>query len=89
MEDKNSRDNLFKVFTNLQREIVKKISLVSDDLNISFYLVGGTVRDLYLKRPPVDLDIVVSDWNTDFVRVASVLNGEIVKKKWNYNSTQT
>jgi len=80
MEDKNSRDNLFKVFTNLQREIVKKISLVSDDLNISFYLVGGTVRDLYLKRPPVDLDIVVSDWNTDFVRVASVLNGEIVKK---------
>ena len=50
MEDKNSQDNLFSSFTNSQREILKKISLISDDLNVSFYLVGGTVRDLYLKR---------------------------------------
>ena len=80
MEDKNSQDNLFSSFTNSQREILKKISLISDDLNVSFYLVGGTVRDLYLKRSPEDLDILVADWNTDFLKVAQVLNGEIVKK---------
>ncbi len=80
MEDKNSQDNLFSSFTNSQREIIKNISLISDDLNVSFYLVGGTVRDLYLKRSPEDLDILVADWNTDFVKVAQVLNGEIIKK---------
>lgn len=80
MEDKNSQDNLFSSFTNSQREILKKISLISDDLNVSFYLVGGTVRDLYLKRSPEDLDILVADWNIDFLKVAQVLNGEIVKK---------
>ena len=80
MQYKNSQENLFSSFTNSQREILKKLSLISDDLNVSFYLVGGTVRDLYLERSPEDLDILVSDWDTDFLKVAQVLNGEIVKK---------
>ena len=80
MQYKNSQKNLFSSFTNSQREILKKLSLISDDLNVSFYLVGGTVRDLYLERSPEDLDILVSDWDTDFLKVAQVLNGEIVKK---------
>ena len=77
MQYKNSQKNLFSSFTNSQREILKKLSLISDDLNVSFYLVGGTVRDLYLERSPEDLDILVSDWDTDFLKVAQVLNGEI------------
>jgi poly(A) polymerase len=39
--------------------ILKTIQSVSSTLQIPAYVVGGAVRDLYLKRPTKDIDIVV------------------------------
>ena len=43
----------------LKEDIFIKISEASDDLGVDSYVVGGYVRDLYLKRPvKKDIDIM-------------------------------
>ncbi len=42
----------------LKHNIFKQISKVADDMELDTYVIGGYVRDLYLKRPSKDIDIV-------------------------------
>ncbi|MFW5821976.1 MAG: CCA tRNA nucleotidyltransferase [Tangfeifania sp.] len=42
----------------LKSKIFGKISNAASDLNQETYVIGGFVRDLYLKRPSKDIDIV-------------------------------
>ena len=42
----------------MQEKIFKTVSQVADENNIEAYVIGGFVRDLFLKRPSKDIDIV-------------------------------
>ena len=43
----------------LDKEIFHNISQAADRLGVECYVVGGYVRDLFLKRPSNDIDVVV------------------------------
>ena len=40
-------------------KIFKMISETADEMGIECYVVGGYVRDIFLKRPSKDIDVVV------------------------------
>ena len=40
-------------------KIFKMISETADEMGIECYAVGGYVRDIFLKRPSKDIDVVV------------------------------
>lgn len=41
------------------RDLLHQLSMVADQLGLQVYLVGGFVRDLLLRQPNLDVDIVV------------------------------
>jgi len=43
----------------LVHPVFKKISKIADDNNVDVYVIGGFVRDIFLKRQSKDIDIVV------------------------------
>lgn len=43
----------------LNHKIFHQIGEAADEMNISCYVVGGYVRDLFLERPSNDIDVVV------------------------------
>ncbi len=43
----------------LNSEVFKLLGATADELGISCYVVGGYVRDLFLRRPTNDIDVVV------------------------------
>ncbi len=45
------------------RSIIQKLTAVAERRGFTIYAVGGFVRDLYLKREPKDLDIMVEGKN--------------------------
>lgn len=49
---------LFPRLPTVKRTLLSDIARCADDLGISAYLVGGVVRDLLLRRPAGDIDIV-------------------------------
>lgn len=62
-----------KVYIN--HKIFKKISAVADEMGVEAYVVGGYVRDSLLKRPSVDIDVVVLGSGIEVAnRVAKVLD---------------
>lgn len=44
---------------HLDNKIFKQISDTADELGMECYVVGGYVRDIFLKRPSKDIDVVV------------------------------
>ena len=44
---------------HLQNPIFKTLSAIADKNQIQAYVIGGFVRDLFLKRPSKDIDVVV------------------------------
>lgn len=46
------------MFPFLNENIFKLISTCADELGLEAYVIGGFVRDIYLKRPDKDIDIV-------------------------------
>lgn len=53
---------------------------LADELGINAYLVGGTVRDLLLNIPSLDVDIVVEGDGIDFAhKLTRLLDAEIVE----------
>lgn len=55
-------------------KLLRQIGTVADDAQVQVYAVGGFVRDLFLKRPCIDIDFVVEGNGPDFARkVADVL----------------
>ena len=45
----------------LSNKIFKEISGIADERGLRAYVIGGYVRDWYLKRPCTDIDVVVAD----------------------------
>lgn len=43
---------------HLQNPLFKKISEAADELNVECYVIGGFVRDIFLRRPSNDIDVV-------------------------------
>ena len=43
----------------LRHKIFSIIGSTADEMNLECYVIGGYVRDLYLKRPSKDIDVVV------------------------------
>ena len=46
-------------FAPLANPVFRKISRIVDALGVEAYVVGGYVRDYYLRRPSTDIDVVV------------------------------
>ena len=44
---------------HFNNKIFKLISETADELGLECYVVGGYVRDIFLKRPSKDIDVVV------------------------------
>lgn len=42
----------------LRNKIFQTISEVAENMNVETYVIGGFVRDIYLKRPSKDIDVV-------------------------------
>ena len=49
----------------LDHKIFKIISITARELNVRAFVIGGYVRDIYLKRPSKDIDIVVEGKGID------------------------
>jgi tRNA nucleotidyltransferase/poly(A) polymerase len=46
---------------HLQHPVFKKLSELADATGTEIYVIGGYVRDIFLKRPSKDIDIVSSE----------------------------
>lgn len=48
-----------EIISKIDNEIFHQLTATADELHLACYLVGGYVRDLFLKRPTNDIDVVV------------------------------
>lgn len=63
---------------HLQHHIFKVISQLAGQQNVQAYAIGGFVRDLFLKRPSKDIDVVVIGNGITFAEaVAKKLNVQV------------
>ena len=66
--------------------ILQDIGKVGDDLGMDVYLVGGSVRDLFLRSDNLDLDVVVEGDGIRLARTFSKFRGDVrirAHKKFN------
>ncbi|GBU07583.1 tRNA nucleotidyltransferase [Bacteroidales bacterium] len=47
-----------EIISKLQDKLFHNISLCADELNVETYIIGGYVRDMILRRPSKDVDVV-------------------------------
>lgn len=59
--------------------IFRTISTVADSSNVSCYVIGGFVRDLFLKRPSKDIDVVVVGSGIEVAKAVAAALGKNVK----------
>ena len=52
-------ENDMTIPSPLSQPLFKHISRIVDRLGVEAYVVGGYVRDYYLRRPSTDVDVVV------------------------------
>jgi tRNA nucleotidyltransferase/poly(A) polymerase len=65
------------------KSIVDKISVTAEENSFDVYIVGGFVRDLFIRREPKDLDIVVCGRGDDASdRSAGINFSKILAKKY-------
>ena len=64
-------------FAPLSNPVFRKISRIVDALGVEAYVVGGYVRDYYLRRPSTDIDVVVVGSG---IEVAEALGREVKGK---------
>jgi tRNA nucleotidyltransferase (CCA-adding enzyme) len=58
--------------------LIERIAWQAQDAGVSLYMVGGSVRDLLLKRPNLDIDFVVEGNAIDFAhRLQKELGGQL------------
>lgn len=62
---------------HLQHPILSKLAKLADQADTEVYVIGGFVRDLLLKRPSKDIDILVIGSGIDFANLA----GKALKSK--------
>ena len=58
---------------HLQNSIFKKLSQLADETHTEIYVIGGFVRDIFLKRNSKDIDILVIGNGIDFAEAAGYL----------------
>ncbi|MGM9572295.1 MAG: CBS domain-containing protein, partial [bacterium] len=72
--------NVSSIMERLEAEIqalLRRIGQVGDEENTPVYVVGGFVRDLLMKRPNLDIDLVVEGNGAEFAAIlAQKLGGE-------------
>ena len=56
-------------FTSDLKSNLKKFSKIAKDLNIQLYLVGGSVRDLILNYPSLDIDLLLDSKLDEFLKI--------------------
>jgi tRNA nucleotidyltransferase (CCA-adding enzyme) len=60
-------------------EIVSKVALISKELNIKAYLVGGIIRDIVLKKSNIDIDVTIEGDGILFAKkFAQEVGGKLV-----------
>jgi poly(A) polymerase len=63
---------------NLNHPVFKLVSEISDEMQVNCYAIGGYVRDIIMKRPSVDIDIVVIGSGIELAqKVAHKINKDI------------
>ncbi|MDR0800672.1 MAG: CCA tRNA nucleotidyltransferase [Endomicrobium sp.] len=68
------------------KSIIDKISITAKENDFDAYIVGGFVRDLFIKREPKDLDIMVCDEKNDAGGKSAGINfSKILAKKYKLN----
>jgi tRNA nucleotidyltransferase (CCA-adding enzyme) len=78
IERKKQIDLIEKVFSKKIQDILYKIGKIGDRLKFSVFMVGGVVRDLFLKIKNYDLDIVVEGEGIKFAQdLSKELGGRI------------
>ncbi|MCK9329902.1 MAG: CBS domain-containing protein [Candidatus Cloacimonetes bacterium] len=75
----NVNSMLNDLTSDVVKNLIEKISLLSDSLKIKTYLIGGFVRDLLMGKKNIDIDIVVEG---DAIKFA-----EAFKEKFGNNYT--
>ena len=60
----------------IDKDIFHQISTAADKLGLECYVVGGYVRDLFLKRPSNDIDVVVVGSGIRVARKLEIILGE-------------
>ncbi len=67
------RSDLIFMKEHLQQPIFKKLSILAEETKTEIYVIGGFVRDLFLKRPSKDIDILVIGNGIKFAEAAGKL----------------
>ncbi|RAJ28593.1 CCA tRNA nucleotidyltransferase [Pedobacter cryoconitis] len=62
---------------NLEHPVFKVLAGIADENHIEAYVIGGYVRDIFLKRPSKDIDVVVLGNGIEFAE----LTGKQLKSK--------
>ncbi|MDP3730137.1 MAG: hypothetical protein Q8R14_01245 [Candidatus Omnitrophota bacterium] len=79
---KNLQDKMSVCFSQSTMMLLKKVGDVAKHMGCKAYLIGGTVRDLFLHKENLDIDIVIEGDAILFgERVAHELHGIIVSHK--------
>jgi tRNA nucleotidyltransferase/poly(A) polymerase len=72
------------------KSIIDKISITAEENNFDAYIVGGFVRDLFIKREPTDLDVVVCTKENDVtMNLAGINFSKILAYKYNLSKPAT
>ena len=69
------------------RALLKKIGRLADERGEAAYAVGGFVRDLFLKRPGMDIDITVEGDGITFAEKLARLTGSEVEAFTNFGTS--
>lgn len=64
------------MYSFLEQDIFKLIRNCADELNLDAYTVGGYVRDIFLKRPSKDIDVVTVGKGIDLAQKVHEKLGE-------------
>lgn len=73
----NINSIFYKVKQHLSHPIFKYISEVVTEENLEAYVVGGFVRDIFLKRPNKDIDVVVVGSGIDLAKKVAAKIGRL------------
>lgn len=65
--------------THLSSRIFKAITAAADEDNKETYVIGGYVRDIFLKRPSKDIDVVVVGSGIDLAKKTAAKIGQNVR----------
>jgi len=79
---KNLHDKMQHCFSESTMMLLKRVGAIGKDMGCKVYLIGGTVRDLFLHKENLDIDIVIEGDAILFgEKLAHELHGIIISHK--------